>query len=234
MIVLDIIKAAARKVNILASGEDLEDDERDDLIQNLQTMLRSWSAEKINVFSSVHEDHTLTGGVYTYTWGIGGVINTIRPNQVTGVSILDSANTTYPVEIISEARYRRIVLKTTVARPNHLFPLYGFPYITIHLHPIPKNSEILKLESLKPFTETSSFATEDDTLQMPVNYEEAIIYNLAIRAAPEYGKSISREVAKIASDSYNRLITRNSSNQVEPVRLSLPVQSYRNLSIRST
>lgn len=222
MLVSSILNSAARKLGIIASGETLTVNEYADSLENLQTMLRSWSAEKINVFSSVHETHTLVSGTYTYTWGTGGTINTIRPNQVTGVSILDSGGTTYPVEIISEGVYRNISMKTTTGRPYYLFPLYGFPYITINLYPIPDNIETLNLESLKPFTETSSFEAITDTLQMPVIYEEPIIYNLAVRMAPEFGKAAPMEVVAIATDGYNRLITRNASNQVEPVRITLP------------
>lgn len=222
MLVSSILNSTARKLGIIASGETLTVNEYADSLENLQTMLRSWSAEKINVFSSVHETYTLVSGTYTYTWGTGGTINTIRPNQVTGVSILDSDNVTHPVEIISEGIYRTISMKTTTGRPYYLFPLYGFPYVTINLYPIPDNIETLNLESLKPFTETSSFTAITDTLQMPVIYEEPIIYNLAVRMAPEFGKAAPMEVVAIATDGYNRLINRNASNQVEPVRITLP------------
>ncbi|MCP3924923.1 MAG: hypothetical protein GY714_20280 [Desulfobacterales bacterium] len=233
MLVSEILDAAARKLGVIASGESLNSDEQPDALESLQVMLRSWAAEKLNVFSSVHEDHTLVGGTYEYTWGSGGDINTARPHQVTGVSILDSSGVTHKVDTISEGKYRSLALKTTTGRPYYLFPLYGYPLVTISLHPIPVNAETLKLESLKPFTETSSFGTVNDTLQMPVSYEEPIIYNLAVRIAPEFGKSVSREVAAVASNSYDRITNRNASNQVEPVGITLPVNNYNRYSVNS-
>lgn len=233
MLISEILYASARKLGLVASGETLTDPELADMLESLQVMLRSWSAEKLNVFSSVHETYTLVSGTYTYTWGSGGVINTIRPHQVTGVSILDSSGIVHPVDIISEGEYRVIAVKTTTGRPYYLFPLYGYPYVTIHLLPIPNNAETLQLESLKPFTETSSFTAITDTLQMPVEYEEPLIYGLVIRIAPEFGQTIPIEIATIARKSYDRLTNKNASNQVEPVKIILPVNGYNSYSVNS-
>ena len=79
------------------------------------------------------------------------------------------------------------------------------------------------VDSLKPFTETSSFDALTSTLAFPPNYEEPIVYNLAVRIAPDFGKSISVEIAAIASDGYDNLVTLNSGNQVEPINLTLPI-----------
>jgi muramoyltetrapeptide carboxypeptidase LdcA involved in peptidoglycan recycling len=68
---------------------------------------------------------------------------------------------------------------------------------------------------------------------MPVQYEEPIIYNLAVRLAPEFGKTVSREVALTAMNSYNRITTLNSANYVEPVKIVLPVSASGGYSINS-
>jgi hypothetical protein len=43
--------------------------------------------------------------------------------------------------------------------------------------------------------------TLNGTVSLPAGYEDAIIYNAAIRLAPEYGRSVTQEVALIANDS---------------------------------
>jgi hypothetical protein len=233
MLVSSLLNSAAKKIGVIARGEELTADESADALLALQVMLRSWSAEKINVFASVHETHTLIGSTGSYTWGVGGEINTLRPNKVLGASITDSSNVTYSVNIISEGEYRNISSKTTESRSYSLFPTYSFPYITIYLYPVPNAAETLNLESLKPFAETGSFAATSDTIQIPVYYEEAVLYGLAIRLAPEFGASIPIEVAKIASDSYDRLTTLNASNFIEPVKIDIPVGSGSRYSINS-
>jgi len=231
MLVSEIITSSMRKLGLLASGKTPTVAEYADGLEALQVMLRSWASEKINVFSSVSETHTLVAGTSSYTWGVGGTISTLRPNQVIGVSILDSGGTTHSVNIISEGEYRAIGSKAISGRPHALFAQYGFPYVTIYLYPVPNAAETLNLDSLKPFTQTSSFAATSDTIQVPVNYEEPLIYNLAIRLGPEFGKEIPVGVAKIAKDSFDRITIRNAANYVEPIKLSLPVNATGGYSI---
>ena len=233
MLVSALIDAAMRKIGVTASGETPSAAERQDGLESLQLMLRSWAAEKINVFASVHETVSLVSGTSLYIWGVGGTINTARPNQVVGASITDSDNTTFSVEVISEGTYRQLSNKTVTGRPYSLLARFEYPYVQVYLYPVPDTADTLNLDSIKPFTETSSFSAVSDELDMPLNYEEPIVYNLAIRLAPEYGKSISSAVAAMASESYRRLITLNAGNYVEPVRLVFPAGSRSSYSINS-
>lgn len=225
MLVSKIIGAALRKIGAIASGETATAAELADSLEALQVMFRSWSADGLVIFSSAHESHTLVGGTASYTMGTSGDIDTVRPNTLTGASILDSSGITHAVDIISEAEYRGISSKTTGGRPLYLYPQYAYPLVTLKLYPVPSSAETLNLESLKPFTETSSFALSTDEIQMPVYYEEPAIYNLAVRLTSEFGKTISSEVGGIASASYKRLTNRNSANHIEPVYISLPVRA---------
>ena len=222
MLVSDIIKASMRKLGVIASGEPLTADAQQDALSALQSMLRSWSAEKINVFSSINETLVLTPGTHVYTWGVGGSINTARPNQIIGASINSTDGITSPVEVIGEGRYISIALKTTSGSPYLLFPKYNYPYVQVTLYPVPAIAETLNLYSIKPFTEASSFDSVDDELQMPAIYEEPTIYNLAVRIAPEFGVAVKASVAAMATSSYNRIVNLNAGNYVEPVRIVLP------------
>jgi hypothetical protein len=225
VIVEDWLKASLRKINVYASGETPTPENLADALSAGQTMLRSWAAERINVFASTKETVTLTPGTFLYTWGTGGSINSDRPHQVLGASITDSGGVTHGVDLISEGRYRSITVKATISRPYALFFHPAFPLANVYLYPVPDTAETLSLDSLKPFTETSSFTDLTDVLSFPAQYEEALIYNLAIRLAPEFGKVISAEIAAIASSSYNRIVTLNSANQVEPAVIVLPAST---------
>jgi len=232
MLVSTLINSSARKCGIVASGASVTSDESTDILEAMQIMLRSWAAEKVNVFHSVSETFTLAAGTATYTWGVGGAISTLRPNGLIGASIL-SSGVTYGVDILSETEYRRITTKTTGGRPYGIFVDYGFPYVTIKLYPAPDAADTLVLDSLKPFTEASSFSAGSDTLQMPMYYEEAIVYNLAIRIAPEFGKTITRDVARIADTSWARISNKNAANYIEPVKIVLPVNPSGRYSINA-
>jgi hypothetical protein len=218
----DLIKAALRKITVFASGETPEPEDLADGLFDLQNMLHTWAAKRILIFASTKEDVTLQSSKFLYTWGTGGNINTSRPHQVTGASIVDSEGITHDVDIISEGKYRMIAVKGTLSRPYALYFHPTFPLAEIYLYPVPQDVETLKLESFKPFTETSSFDSLKATLSFPVNYSEALIYNLAVRLASGYGKTVSLEVATIATDSYNAIVGVNAANQVEEVAVSVP------------
>lgn len=227
MLVSSAIYSAMRKIGVLASGEAATASELSDGIEALQVMLRSWAAAGINVFASVKESFNLVVGSASYTWGSGGTITTARPSKVLGAYVLDSSGVSHPVDIISEDRYRQIPIKTTSGRPYAVFYHPLFPLGYLYTYPVADVIEAIWIDSLKPFTETSSFESHADEMDFPPEYQEPIVYNLATRLAPEYGKSVSNEVLGVANSSYNRLISLNASNQIQSLCLVIPATAGR-------
>ena len=227
MVVLDVLKASLKKIGQLESGRDILSVRQADALLDLQMMLRSWAQKQILVFASTKESFSLVATQASYTWGSSGNITTTRPHRLLGGFVKDSGNTDHPVKIISEREYRELSSKATSGRPDSMFLHPLFPLAYLYVYPTPDTGEVFYIDSLKPFTETSSFAAVTDEIDFPPNYEEAIVYNLAVRLAPEYEVSVSSEVVVIAKESYDSLIVLNSSNQVESIRLSLPIGNGR-------
>lgn len=226
MLVSEIISSALRKIGGLSSGETIEASRQAEALTALKVMLRSWGALGLNVFATVKENCTLTGGTGSYTWGVGGTINSSRPNQVTGAYILESGSTTHPVDVIAEGTYRGISVKDTLGIPTSLFFHPNYPLATVYLYPVPDSAYVLCLDSFKPFVEVSSFNLTTDTISFPSYYEEPIIYNLAIRLAPEYGKTVSNEVGAIAKSSYDNMVLANSTaGRVEQIFIHVPASA---------
>lgn len=228
MLVADLLSSSLRKIGALSSGEIIEPTRQAEALSALQSMLRSWGAMSLNVFASIKENITLTPTKFLYTWGTGGDINTARPNQVLGAYVLEgsgSTGVTHPVDIISEGKYRTISVKGTTSRPFALFFHPTYPLGEVYLYPVPDTAEGLYLDSFKPFVETGSFGLVTDTLVFPAYYEEPLIYNLAIRLAPEYGKTASAEVVAIAKQSKDDLNILNAANQVEELYILTPASS---------
>jgi len=219
----DLIRASMRKLTLYASGEEPEPEELIDGLVALKGMLKSWGSNSMMVFASVKESFSLVSGVYQYTWGSGGMITTARPHALLGASIVDSGGTTHTVDIRSEGEYRRITSKLSTGRPNTLFFHPEYPLALIYVHPVPTEVELMYVDSRKAFVEVSSFDLLESELQFPDNYEEAMIYNLAVRLASDYGKSISQEVASLAVNLHDEIMNLNASNSVEPVAILLPV-----------
>lgn len=221
MEISSIIKSSMRKLGLLASGEAPTTTEYNDVLEAMQIMLRSWAAEKINVFATVRETTTLSSGTSSYTWGESGDISTTRPNKIVDVTVQDSS-IDYPLDIISNSDYSNIADKTTTGIPRKLAISYTAPQAILYFYPVPDAAYTVTLNSVKPFTEEDSFELITDELAMPVFYEEAIVYNLAVRVAPEFGITVPNEVITVAAISYARILKINSSNDLPSVKLDFP------------
>lgn len=218
MVVLDILKTSLKKIGQLESGRDILSVRQTDALSNLQMMLRSWASKQILVFASTKENFSLVAAQSSYTWGTGGNITTTRPHKILGGFVRDSSNVDYLVDIISEGEYRELEAKSTAGRPDSMFFHPLFPLAYLYVYPVPDTVETFYIDSLKPFTETSSFAAVTDEIDFPPNYEEPIVYNLAVRLATEYGVSISAELAAVAKEGADSLVRLNAFNQREPVQ----------------
>lgn len=227
MTVQDLIKSSLRKLGVIASGETPSTAELADALSALQSMLRLWASKQINVYATTDESVTLTGGQASYSWGTTGNITTSRASTVLSAYIRDTNNYDAYIEIIDKKMYDATVNKSATGRPQYLYYKPSYPLGYIYLYPAPDIAYTLFIESLKPFTETSSFDAITSTFNFPPNYEEPIIYNLAVRLAPEFGKTISQELAAVASASYDTLINLNSDNQVNSVALNIPISARR-------
>lgn len=222
MLVSNILKSSLRKIGALSVGETLETDRQNEALEALQVMLRSWGSAGHAVLCPVMEEVTLIAGKGYYTWGSGGDIDTARPNKLAGAYVKDANGISCPVDILLESEFRNITSKTAGGRPSAVWLYPAHPLATLYVHPVTEVSETLCIDSYKQFTETSSFTLATDTISFPAFYEEAIIYNLAIRLAPEYGRSASPEVTFVATESLKELKRVNALSRVEPVMLRIP------------
>jgi hypothetical protein len=194
----DLITAALKKIGALAPGESLDAEEATDGLSELNRMLGSWSNSSLLVHSRVRESLSLTASDGSYTMGSSGDLNTTRPVAIEQAAISDGTAET-PVRLLSLAEWQSIGTKDVDGLPDSLFDDGGYPLRTLRLYPRPGSSSYsLVLWSLKPLT---SISTLDTSISLPPGYEDALVYNLALRLAPEYGKQASVELVQAAIDS---------------------------------
>jgi hypothetical protein len=219
MLVSELLEASLRKIGGMSSGETIETTRQAEALSALKSMLRAWGGKSINVFATVHEEVSLVAGTTSYSWGSGGDINTARPTKIVQAYLV-SGTSSSPVQILTEGKYARIGDKTITGPPSSILYRPTYPLGLLYTVPIADSSYTLNVFSIKSFTESGSFTLVTDEIDFPLMYEEPIIYNLAIRLAPEYGRNVSAEVAEIAKTSYNDLVALNASMQVESIPLA--------------
>jgi hypothetical protein len=209
--VRDLISSSLRKLSILGAGENLTAEDATDGLNSLNQMLSSWSADGQVIFSRSVDSIPLTSGLQTYTMGIGGAINTARPAGITQATI-NLGSTVYMLNIWNSNVISTQGFPTLQGIPSDIYVNNGNPLLTLQLYPVPIGGLTLNIYSMKPL---SSLAL-NDTVDLPPGFEEAIIYNLAVRIAPEYDREASQTVKEMASESKG-VIMRNNQQYSQAV-----------------
>jgi hypothetical protein len=194
----DLIKAALRKLVVLAEGEEPSNEGLTDAFSELNRMMAQWNNKNYLVLGTNIEEFSLVASQNSYTLGSGGNFNTTVPIRIDKVFIKYDSNTEIPIEIIDNNRWGEIVNKSTESNtPRKVFIDINHPLMKLYFYPTPSEVKTIILHNFRQF---SAFSTTTESISLPNGYEDAIVYNLAMRLAPEYGKEPSGTIIKYAQD----------------------------------
>jgi hypothetical protein len=201
----DLIRSSLRKIGVLAAGEPLPAHEGDDALEVFVQMVDAWTNETLLIPVVSVVTHQLTNNVSEYTIGIypepkpvplpTNHIETARPEKILSAFIRDQHETDYILEQIDVNTFSRISRKTNGSRPSLFYVREGWPLNEIIFASVPYADETLHLEVIQPLSEVLPAASLTEVINLPPGYERALIYNLAMELAPEWGKEISAVVA---------------------------------------
>jgi hypothetical protein len=183
----DIINLAAKNAGALAQGQTLPQGQANDIFTMLNAMIGQWAAKRWLIYHLVNSTLTATGAV-SYTVGPTGAFNvSARPTGLEAAFVSQNLGTPQqidtPLEILqSREDYNRIAMKQLVSLPYYIFYDAGFPLGTVYPWPAP-NAGIygLTLTFKMPLT---AFTGLSQDINLPAEYQEALIYNLAARLRP--------------------------------------------------
>lgn len=188
-----IIKRAMRLIGTLAAGETPSAAEQADALESLNAMLDAWRNESLAVYALRDETLTLTGAA-SYTIGPTGALNTTRPVKIEA-AYQRVGTTDYPLRFASAIAWGKLAAKSTTKTSvaDWLYYEPSYPLGNLWLYPTPTTGVL----HLTTWTPLASFAASDD-VALPPGYQEALTYHLAIRLAPEYGRTVTPEVAALS------------------------------------
>lgn len=212
----DLINRALRLIGALEPGESPSAQETADGLTALNAMIDSWQTERLAIYAMQATTKVLTVGDGTYTIGSSGDINTTRPVRINSAYITkDSID--YPCDQLTSQGYRSFADKTTTTNiPEYFYYEPTYPLGTIYLYPVPSEAVTLNLNLWVPI---QSFATSSTSVSLPPGYERALTYSLAVEIAPEYGKSVSAEVAGSAISAKSSIKRANAASNPIYARL---------------
>lgn len=214
----ELVTTSMKQAGILTGGETPTAEEVTDGLAMMNRMLASWSNDSLMIYARTFENFPLLGGVGDYTIGPGADFDTIRPMHIIDAFVRQDT-LDYWLSIIPDEQYDAISYKNIDSIPQVINYTAQFPQATLRIYPKPQASFTLYLRSEKQLV---SF-TLNDEVSLPPGWEDALIYNLAIRLAPAYGLPVDQAVAALALEAKALLgdnTSRNRSYDYTPARNS--------------
>jgi len=204
-----IIAAALRKIGF-AKGQTPDSFDLADAQVSLNAMLMSFQADGMPLWKLSKYTLTMTANTATYTIGVGQTINipyALKLHQV--LRVPTAASTPIPLEQKSIYDYNRLPTNNTGTPVSYAYTPYT-NYGVLRIWPAPATTDVaqftLDLWYQKPF---DLFTTGTETIDFPQYWQEAVIYGLAVRLAPEYGVPLNdRQILqKEASFFYDKALS---------------------------
>lgn len=216
----DILYKAARLAGALnGPGRSLSQSEKTEYLAALVSLNDSWSADRLNIFTTTIVTLTFASYKQSYTIGIdpAGLLTAdfavARPAMIERANLISQVGSPQevhtPMDILTKEEWAQIrVPATSSAIPRKLYCDYGAPLATLYLYPYP--SAAAKLE-LFVWSILPAYASTSDVFNLPQGYRRALEYNLAVEInAVTPGAVMKPQVPLIASETKALLQAKNA------------------------
>lgn len=221
----DLIKRAYKTAGILGEGETMTAEMASDGLVYLNDLLELLSLEKLMIYQTTEESHTMDGSA-SYTWGSGGDIATTRPLRITS-AYFRVTGIDYPVSIIRDKnQWDGIYDKTDTSDLVDFIYLYNdYPLATLYVYPQPSAGDLY----LTTWKQLSSLALGTTSISLPPGYEAMLRFNLAQHARREYQMPPDMELNQIAMESKASIKRVNSKPSLLKTDLPIANRSRANI-----
>lgn len=182
------IEAALRTLGVLALDQTLEATEYTNAVVKLNALIGEFRSKGLQIWERTTYTMTLVDGTSSYTIGSGQTLNTAYPLHILQAVRSDSTQgTRIPIDLISDYNFNLLPTNSSGV-PIQLTYQPRVNVGTIKVWPTPDSyaasNVSITLTYLRPL---EYFSASTDTADFPEEWVSAIIYNLAVRMAPEYG-----------------------------------------------
>ncbi len=188
----DLIAFALRAAGVNGVGQTPSAEDSNDGLILLRAMLGQWSRKRWLNWSLGGAFKASTGAV-SYTIGAGLDFDMPRPDRISSayarfLPVSGTNSIDYPLGIVaSREDYNAITLKRLSTIPLAVYYESTFPAALLFFWPVPPAGQYELHVSAKGVITLPAALT--DTIAMPDEYMEALIYSLAVRLAMNYGQT---------------------------------------------
>jgi hypothetical protein len=203
----------------IGQGQIPSSEDTNNAFTRLNMMVAQWNRKRWLIFNLVDTAFTSTGAE-SYTVGAGGNFNIARPDRLEDGCFLRQLNNTqqvdYPLRLLpSHEDYSRIRLKSMGTFPQIVFYDSAYPLGSVFFWPVPQVSTY-QLHILTK-TPLNAFTSLAQTIQLPDEYQAAILYNLQVRLRAAYRLPPDPVIIALAKDALN--LIKNSNTQIPLLRM---------------
>lgn len=188
------------------AGESPTPAECQDILTVLQAMLGQWATQRLTIHVTERAIFSLVATQQTYTIGPNGDFNHARPLFIDRASYLDTTSAADPfeqeIQILDTQQWQRVAIKALPSPyPQGIYYDYAFTagLGNISFWPEPSDSTVDAILYLP--TAITGFADLTTDYTFAPGYEDAIVFNLAKRVAPEFGRPITPDLNMLAAES---------------------------------
>lgn len=211
--VLDIITQALQTIGAISFGEGIEPAVLQTSILQLNALLRQYSNNYMNykIYDNQVQVTSNTPKVQ-----LGTAINSdevlypianisARPASISQVDVI-MGSLTFSIPIKSYEEYVRLPIKNVTSIPQSCYYQIGMPFDYLWFYPqVPVGYSVRVLGK----AQLPTYKNQADTVIMPPEYIEALIYDLAVHLIPMFGQNPSEGLMMMANSAKKHIKQRN-------------------------
>ena len=220
MIANDLINMALRAAGLLGTGQTAPAEMSNQALTSLNMLIEQWAAKRWLSFRTTNLTLTSTGAS-SYTVGPGGDFNiSARPQSVEAAFFSQNMGTPQqidtPIEVLrAREDYNAIALKGVTSVSRSVFYDNAMPLGTAYFWPIPTSSRYSMTLTVKaPLTTVSNILAD---MGLPPEFDEALVYNLAVRLRTLYQMAADPAIVMLAKASLGTI--RAANTQISKLRM---------------
>lgn len=185
----DLITSALVMTGALAQGESPSSADGMDAFRRLNRMVAGWANQRLTIFVTERNVHSLVANQQDYTIGPGAAFSQARPLFLPYAGLVitsTSPETEIPLDLWTTKDWAlQSVKETTSTQPTAVYYETAFPSTGVSagfglLHFWPKPTQVNDVALYTP-TQLAEFANLSTDYSFPPGYEDALEYNLAKR-----------------------------------------------------
>lgn len=193
--VSSVIADALSKIYVGEAGATVEATAQATCLRALRNMLRTWAVDGVRLWLDTEQTITPVAGTSTYTLAI-------RTLEIKQAFRRNNGSDT-PIRIYTREEYNRLPDKTVSGSPYLLWPDRDRTSTSVVLYPVPNaysaaNDTILVTGKLQIQDVTDG----GEDIDVPPEWAECLVYNLAVRVAPDFLVEPRADVVQMADYLY--------------------------------